>query len=122
MAALSHQPQLIVCLRCGRGFVLTEAYLNLLERQGAKAVTPVQCPTCFYAKGPLPKRQGVVKWFSSHKRYGFIVTEEGEDAFFHENQLVVDNSTMLREGQAVRFHLHYPIKGPEALNVKLIEA
>jgi CspA family cold shock protein len=102
--------------------MLTETYLDLLKRQGIQTVTPVQCPTCFLAEGPLPKLRGVVKWFSSRKHYGFIATEEGEDAFFHENQFVVDNSTMPREGQDVRFHLQYPIKGPEALNVELVEA
>ncbi len=69
--------RVIVCQRCGRGFVLTATYRDWLARRGAKMVEPVLCPTCFMKNGPLPKQRGKVKWFSSRKRYGFIVAGEG---------------------------------------------
>jgi CspA family cold shock protein len=119
---ISNQSQLVVCQRCGRGFILTDTYLGLLKRKGAKVVFPVQCPTCYFADGPLPKHRGEVKWFNSHKRYGFIATDGGEEAFFHQKQLLEDDGQAPREGQTVRFHLHFPRKGPEALNVELIES
>ena len=28
--------------------------------------------------------QGTIKWYSTEKRFGFIVQEEGEDMFFHK--------------------------------------
>jgi CspA family cold shock protein len=108
------------CQRCGRGFVLTTSYLDLLERRGFKVVKPVLCPTCFVGNGPQPKERGAVKWFSSHKHYGFIVVEGGEEAFFHQQQFVDERFQELHEGRAVCFHLHYAIKGPEALNVELL--
>jgi CspA family cold shock protein len=101
--------------------MVTDTYRDLLERQGAKVVIPVQCPTCFFADGPLTKKCGVVKWFSPRKRYGFIATETGEEAFFHREQLLEDNNQAPYGGQTVRFHLHYPRRGPEALNVELME-
>ncbi len=68
----------------------------------------------------MPKEQGEVKWFSSRKNYGFIIADNGEEVFVHQHQILGGNGP-LKGGQPVRFHLHYPIKGPEALNVEVIE-
>ncbi len=121
MTAMSSQSKLIVCQRCGRGIILTDTYRDLLERKKAKVIDPVLCPTCFLVDGPLSKQYGRVKWFNQHKHYGFIVTDRGEEVFFHESQLLDDNGHRLHTGQPVRFHLHQAIKGLEALNVELGE-
>jgi CspA family cold shock protein len=70
--------------------------------------------------GPLPRQKGEIKWFNPRKRYGFIARGEGDDVFFHENQVLARQGGKPREGQAVRFHLHHSPKGPEALNVEFI--
>jgi CspA family cold shock protein len=72
-------------------------------------------------KGPLPKECGKVKWFNPHKHYGFIVTEEGEEVFFHQRQVLESTAEEAQEGQTARFHIRYAEKGPEALNVELDE-
>jgi CspA family cold shock protein len=71
--------------------------------------------------GPLPKQRGVVKWFNPHKHYGFISVEEGKDVFFHQRQIVKNEENKTHEGQVARFHMRYAEKGPEALNVELLE-
>jgi len=116
---MSNQHKAAVCQRCGRGFILTTTYRDLLGRRGAKVVTPVLCTTCFVKGGPLPKQRGRVKRFSPHKHYGFIVTGKGEEVFFHQHQLLGGNE--VREGQTAWFHVCYSVKGPEALNVELVE-
>jgi CspA family cold shock protein len=116
---MPEQIQTIVCQRCGRGFTLTANYCNLRARRGAGVVEPVLCPTCFFRKGPLPKERGKVKWFNPRKHYGFIVTKEGEEVFFHQRQVLEGNVDEAQEGQTVRFHIRYAEKGPEALNVEL---
>jgi CspA family cold shock protein len=73
-------------------------------------------------EGPLPKQRGTIKWFDSRKHYGFIAAERGDEAFFHQTQLLTEQSQVPREGQTVRFHMRYSVKGPEALNVELVEA
>jgi CspA family cold shock protein len=75
--------------------------------------------TCFLRKGPAPKEQGKVKWFSPRKRYGFIVSAKGEEVFFHQQQLLGGNE--VRKGQMARFHVGHSAKGPQALNVELVE-
>jgi CspA family cold shock protein len=102
--------------------MLTTSYLDLLKRRGARVVVPVLCPTCFLTKGPQTKRQGEVKWFSTKKNYGFITSEEGEDVFFHERQILENRQESIQQGQVVRFHVHYPQKGPEALNVEVLDS
>jgi CspA family cold shock protein len=122
MKMRSDGSQTIVCQRCGRGYVLTPTYLDLLERWGARVVVPVVCPTCFLGAKTLPKEQGKVKWFDPRKHYGFIATQAGDEVFFHQEQLLDDAGQAPRDGQAVRFHLHFSRKGPEALNVELVKA
>jgi CspA family cold shock protein len=119
--AMPDQLQVLVCQRCGRGFVLTSTYRDFLARRGAKVVKPVRCPTCFLKAGPVPKQRGKVKWFNPRRHYGFIITGEGEEVFFHQQQILGGNGDEAREGQTARFHMRYSAKGPEALNVELVE-
>jgi cold shock CspA family protein len=79
------------------------------------------CPTCFLQGGPLPKESGEVKWFNPHKQYGFIKTDAGEEVFFHRKQLLVTDGSGPQAGQRVQFHLRFPVRGPEAVNVELGE-
>lgn len=114
------QLQTVICQRCGRAFSTSPTYLDFLARRGVRVVVPVLCPACFTKTGSLPKRRGQVKWFNPRKGYGFVTTEEGEEVFFHETQLVENDGMELSEGRQVRFHVHFPRKGPEALNVELM--
>lgn len=64
---------------------------------------------------------GVVKWFSNSKGYGFIVPEEGgEDIFVHFSSIQADGFRTLKEGQAVSFELEKGAKGSQAVNVNII--
>jgi CspA family cold shock protein len=117
--SMPKQLQVVVCQRCGRGFVLTPTYVDLRARRGAEVVVPVLCPSCFLREGPLPKQRGRVKWFDPRRRYGFIITEEGEEVFFHQQQILRGNGKEASEGQTAWFHVRYSAKGPEALNVEL---
>jgi cold shock CspA family protein len=118
---MSDQPQVATCQQCGSGYILTDTYRDLLARRQVQVIIPVLCPTCFLTKGPQPKQRGQVKWFNPAKRYGFLIAETGEEVFFHQEQFLEGPSNGPRDGQKVRFHIHYPVKGPEALNVEVIE-
>jgi CspA family cold shock protein len=113
--------RVIVCQRCGRGFVLTATHRNWLSRRGSEVVQPVLCPSCYLKAGPLPKRRGTVKWFSPRKHYGFIETRDGDEVFFHQRQILRGGEETRLKGQLVRFHVRNAPKGPEALNVELEE-
>ena len=62
--------------------------------------------------------QGVVKWFSDSKGYGFIQREDGPDVFVHHSAIEGSGFHSLQEGQAVEFEVTQGPKGPQAANVK----
>jgi len=47
--------------------------------------------------------KGKVKWFNAKKGYGFIRTEEGEDAFVHYSAIKMNGYKNLRANQQVVF-------------------
>lgn len=118
---MSNSNQSVVCQRCGRGLAMTDAYHDFLAWRGVNVKIPIQCMACFLKAGPLPREQGKVKWFNSRKRYGFITTEEGQDVFLHQEQILGGEERNPHTGRVVRFHMHQSLKGPEAWNVELAE-
>ncbi len=64
---------------------------------------------------------GRVKWFNEQKGYGFISTDEGEDAFVHYSEIQGDGFKTLYEGQKVEFDIVQGQKGPQATNVVPID-
>jgi cold shock protein len=65
---------------------------------------------------------GTVKWFNADKGYGFIQPESGEDVFVHFSAIQMGGYRSLNEGQAVEFDVAQGPKGPQAANVRPIEA
>jgi CspA family cold shock protein len=66
----------------------------------------------------MPK--GKIKKLISDKGFGFIITEEGKDLFFHRNELQGVDYSSLKEGQEVEYEAGTGRGGrPEAVKVKL---
>jgi cold shock protein len=65
---------------------------------------------------------GTVKWFNADKGYGFIQPESGEDVFVHFSAIQTSGYRSLNEGQTVEFDVAQGPKGPQAANVRPIEA
>ncbi|HEY4729417.1 MAG TPA: cold-shock protein [Actinomycetes bacterium] len=65
---------------------------------------------------------GTVKWFNADKGYGFIQPESGEDVFVHFSAIQSSGYRSLNEGQTVEFDVAQGPKGPQAANVRPIEA
>jgi cold shock protein len=66
--------------------------------------------------------RGTVKWFSDEKGYGFISQESGEDVFVHYSGITGQGFRSLSEGQAVEFDVSQGKKGPQATNVRPVQA
>ena len=66
--------------------------------------------------------RGTVKWFSDEKGYGFISQESGEDVFVHYSGISGQGFRSLSEGQAVEFEVTQGKKGPQATNVRPVQA
>lgn len=62
--------------------------------------------------------EGLVKWFSQEKGYGFATPRDGEDHFFAVQD--VKGADLPRTGDTVQFDSHAGSKGPRARNVQII--
>ncbi len=63
--------------------------------------------------------EGVVKWFSAEKGYGFISVEGQPDVFVHFSAIQGSGYRNLEEGTRVKFEIESGKngKGPQAANV-----
>ena len=64
--------------------------------------------------------KGTVKWFNNQKGYGFISDEGGSDVFVHYSGLNMDGFKTLEDGAAVEYDIVDGDKGPQAVNVSLV--
>ena len=60
---------------------------------------------------------GIVKWFSDKKGYGFIEQENGPDVFVHHSNINAQGFKSLKEGDRVTFDVEEGQKGPTAVGV-----
>ena len=64
--------------------------------------------------------EGIVKWFSEKKGYGFIEQEDGADVFVHHTGISGSGFKTLNEGDRVTFEIEQGQKGPSAVNVTVV--
>ncbi len=67
---------------------------------------------------------GIVKWFNTHKGYGFIIPEnqdENKDIFVHITRLEKTGIKKLSDGQKVIYDTYDDNGKPAAENVSIIE-
>lgn len=61
---------------------------------------------------------GIIRRLISERGFGFIQLTEGEQLFFHSNQLQGITLQALKEGQQVKFEISQGRKGPIAIKIR----
>ncbi len=61
--------------------------------------------------------KGSVKWFNNDRGYGFILGEDGSEAFVHFSDVQVEGFKALNKGQSVEYEIEKGAKGHLAKNV-----
>jgi len=67
----------------------------------------------------MPK--GTIRRLTADRGFGFIRTEQGEDLFFHRNELQGVDYNSLREGQEVEFEVAQGPDGSCTVKVRLAQ-
>lgn len=67
--------------------------------------------------GLLRNVTGTIKWFDKKKGYGFILSDGGDEYFFHYSSLLKDGFKTIDPGQKVLFDVTNVRKGVQAINV-----
>jgi len=68
----------------------------------------------------MAAKTGTIKRLVSDKGFGFIVTSDNAEYFFHSSACASDPFDSLREGQNVTFDVGQGPKGPRAENVRVV--
>ena len=63
---------------------------------------------------------GVVKWFSAEKGYGFITPDNGPDVFVHYTAIQSSGYRKLEAGEKVEFEITDGPKGKQASGVMTV--
>lgn len=64
------------------------------------------------------RTNGIVKWFSDQKGFGFISLEDGQtEVFVHHSSIQAEGFKTLAEGERVELDVVQGQKGPAAENV-----
>jgi cold shock protein len=61
--------------------------------------------------------KAVTKWFNDEKGFGFVVLEDGQEAFVHHSTIQSDGYRSLAEGEEVDVEVEQGPKGLKATSV-----
>lgn len=117
----TYRDQLLACASCGKTFFFTVTDQRRLDQESKEVEAPTLCPNCRQRDPISGKQRGQIKWFRLEKGYGFVRTVGGDELFFHQSHTLETNLSKLKKGAEVLFEVETTPKGPEAVQVELVD-
>jgi cold shock CspA family protein len=96
-------------------YVVIRDAFNSLERQLKSHIGKMRNEIKHHSAPPV----GVVAKIFNDDGYGFIITPDGREVYFHENS-VIEGFEKLKKGSQVRFSEEAGEKGPQASSVHVV--
>ncbi len=120
---MTYRDQWATCEKCGKKFVFRVEDQRRQASMGFEVETPTRCPDCVEVlESGAGLRQGVIKWYSDEKHFGFIVQRDGSEVFFHRSNFLGENpAEVLKDNAPVWYEVQASDRGPTAVNVHLRE-
>jgi len=109
--------EMLHCERCGVLFLWTAEEQK--QQTELSRDQPDRCPGCRLLLPARGRERGLVKWYSTRKKYGFIARSSGPELFAHRSHF--DGVGRLRPGDLVEFSVEEGEKGPMAVEVRLLQ-
>jgi len=110
--------EMLRCERCGVSFLWTTEDQKQQAAEGTGQ--PDHCPGCRLLLPAKGRERGVVKWYNTRKRYGFITRSAGSELFTHRSGF--DGMGRLHPGDLVEYTVEEGEKGPMAVDVQRLES
>jgi len=115
--------EICYCERCGVSFLWTIEEQDRLRQQvealPAARGAPTHCPGCRRLLPTGQRERGLVKWYNSRKRFGFIVRTSGNELFAHGSAL--KGTRTLNPGDLVEFDVQESERGEAACEIILLQ-
>ena len=94
--------------------------LDIGEQNPSAAVGEREAGNSAFDGADQSESEGMVKWYSPEKGFGFIAPEGGEnDVFVHATALARSGLSVLEEGQKILFQAGQGKKGMEVRTIRL---
>ncbi|MBX3053207.1 MAG: cold shock domain-containing protein [Caldilineaceae bacterium] len=105
------------CERCGVTFLWTAEEQH--QQVDTDSPRPDRCPGCRLLLAGPGRERGVVKWYNTRKKYGFLTRGAGSEIFTHRSRF--DGVGRLQPGDLVEFAVEEGEKGLMAVEVQLLQ-
>lgn len=139
---MSYRDTWVTCTECGQRVIFTVEEQRRLEREGKPIEPSALCKDCQHKATPRPAPdhpapdrpapeeralpdegpfEGTVKWYDTSRAYGFITQENGQEIFFHRSGIAPGGPDSFADGARVTYLIEESPKGPQAVEVALME-
>ena len=104
--------RVLACTSCGTRFWAGDS---------VSAGAPDLCPGCRLILPSAGRQRGVIKFYSTRKKWGFITQPDGHEVFFHRSAWSSEGEPAPQEGDLVEYAVESTDRGPQAIGLRHLD-